>query len=274
VSNAFFRYGDPRREAVSVRLLQYAAALLREQLGPVPALTWIPPGPGFDYADSPYLFGTRRGYGPLHIVWDTNLLIDYFQYGKAVWEFGEVPARANDELEAFQILTALWVVRDIRFHVLPRVIFDAKKQLSPERRAQRVNAIERFAAALQLVGTDPRARITRDGLLVLPESERIRALDRIPHLLDRNLIADTIALGAHVFLTNESKLLARSEDLRPLGLRIASPPDMLEALAQCGAFHCLFAPEYLVWPLPDQARVTELLDALAPDQQPEGASET
>jgi hypothetical protein len=109
---------------------------------------------------------------------------------------------------------------------------------------------------------------------VLPESERIRALDRIPHLLDRNLIADTIALGAHVFLTNESKLLARSEDLRPLGLRIASPPDMLEALAQCGAFHCLFAPEYLVWPLPDQARVTELLDALAPDQQPEGASES
>jgi hypothetical protein len=36
----------------------------------------------------------------------------------------------------------------------------------------------------------------------------------------------------------------------------------------------LFAPEYLMWPLPDQARVTELLYALAPDQQPEGASET
>ena len=135
VVNAFFRYGDPRREAVGVRLLQYAAALLREQLGPVPALTWIPPGPGFDYADSPYLFGTRRGYGPLHIVWDTNFLIDYFRYSKAVWEFGEVPARADDELEAFQILTALWVVRDIRFHVLPRVMVDAKnKQLSPERR--------------------------------------------------------------------------------------------------------------------------------------------
>ena len=208
MSHAFFRYGDPRREAVGVRLAQYAATLLREQLGPVPALTWIPPGPGFDYVDSPYLFGTRRGYGPLHIVWDTNLLIDYFRYGKAFWEFGQVPARADDELGAFQILTALWVVRDIRFHVLPRVMLDAKTQLSPERRAQRVNAIERFAAALQLVGTDPRSRITLDGLLVLPESERIRALRRIPHLLDRNLIADTIGLGAHVFLTNERKLLA------------------------------------------------------------------
>jgi hypothetical protein len=255
---------------VGVRLLQYAAALLREQLGPVPALTWIPPGPGFDYADSPYLFGTRRGYGPLHIVWDTNLLIDYFQYGNALWEFGEVPARANDELEAFQILTPLWVVRDIRFHVLPRVIVDATKQLSPERRAQRVNAIERFAAALQLVGTDPRSPITRDGLLVLP-GKRAHPSAR----------PDPAPAGSQPDRPGRPRVPDQREQA-PGSQRGSPPPrapDRFTARharspAQCGAFHCLFAPEYLVWPLPDQARVTELLDALAPDQQPEGASES
>ena len=230
-----------------------------------------PPGPQFIYEAAPSLFGRRRGYGPLHIVWDTNLLIDYFEHGRAVWQFATLPDSAHGryELEALQLILALWVIRDLRFQVVPRFVVDAKKQLSAERRVARINALHRFTAALQLVGGNPSEVPSPEGLLVLPEAERIRALNRIPHTLDRNLITDALALGAHVFMTNEKRLVARSPDLMPFGLRIASPGDLLEDLCACGAFHCLIAPSrYALWPLPDQARVTHLLDALPDDQQP------
>jgi hypothetical protein len=81
VSVAFFPYGDPELEAYGVRLLATVSRLLREQMEP-PELPFVPVGPGFAYEGCPDLFAGRRGYGPLDVVLDTNLLIDYFQHGR------------------------------------------------------------------------------------------------------------------------------------------------------------------------------------------------
>ena len=57
-------------------------------------------------------------------------------------------------------------------------------------------------------------------------------------------------------------MLSCRRHFTPLGLLIASPQDMLEELAACGALHCLMTPTALYWPAPDQLRVAHLLDAL------------
>jgi hypothetical protein len=38
-------------------------------------------GGGFFYENCPELFLGRAGYGPLRIAWDTNVLIDYAEFG-------------------------------------------------------------------------------------------------------------------------------------------------------------------------------------------------
>lgn len=265
VSIAVFTYGEPEREAFGVRLLNQVSALLRAEFD-APPLPLAPVGPEFGYDAHPALFCGRRGDGPLHIVWDTNLLIDYFEHGRALWESESLPTLVPgyaDELESLQLIVALWVIRDIRFHVLPRILVDAKRKLSERRLAERLNALDQFAAALRLVasGDQELDAPSRDGLLVLPKTELARALAHIP-LSDRALVADAVELGAHVFLTRDKDVLARKKELLLFGLVMASPGDLLEELVACGAFHCLWAPEYAYWPLPDQARVTHLLDAL------------
>jgi hypothetical protein len=270
---ALFPYGEPEREAYGVRLLNQVSVVLRSEFDP-PDLRFAPTGPDFDYDACPALFRGRRGRGPLHVLWDTNLLIDYFEHGHSLWEVGLPDSTPDyvDELEALQFIIALWVIRDLRFHILRRVLADAKRRLSGQRLAERVNALEQFAAALRLVESGD-AYIdapSRDGLLILPRGELSRALERLPSS-DRALIRDAVDLGAHVFLTRDKGVLNCRQELLPFGLLLASPGDLLEDLVSCGAFHCLWAPRYAYRPLPDQGRVTHLVDVLrhAPDAQDE-----
>jgi len=265
MSVAFFAHGDPELEAYGIRLLNRASRQLREAIEP-PEMAFAPVGPGFDYGGCPDLFGGRRGYGPLHVVWDTNLLIDYFQHGRALWEgeslVGEL-GEYGEELEALQLLFAVWVIRDIRFRILPRVLVDAKRKLSRERRTERANALENFAAALRLVAfeADDTAAASSPARSLKGNAGFLRVLGQVP-AEDRPLVADAVELDAHVFLTRDRGVLACRQALRPFGLLIESPGDLLEQLSACGALHCLMVPGAAYWPLPDQARVTHLINAL------------
>jgi hypothetical protein len=269
VSVAFFPYGDPELEAYGVRLLNRVSRQLREALKP-PELAFAPVGPGFDYGGCPDLFGGRRGYGPLDVVWDTNLLIDYFQRGRALWEgeslVGEL-GEYGEELEALQLIVAVWVIRDVRFRILPRVLVDAKRKLGRERLTERANALENFAAALRLVGAfeadDEPASSTARSLK--GNAGFLRVLGQVP-IEDRPLVADAVAVGAHVFLTRDRGVLACRRALRPFGLLIATPGDLLEQLSACGGLHCLMVPGAAYWPLPDQARIAHLIHALPSDR--------
>src|SRR5207248_614419 len=117
------------------------SALLQDDLVP-PRGFPVVEGPHFVYAQGQRLFLGRRGRGPLRIAWDTNLLIDYFQHGRALWN-GDcmtdlVPGVRGEELEGLQIVMATWVIRDIRFYIPRRVLRDAKKQLTRRQLGQRL----------------------------------------------------------------------------------------------------------------------------------------
>jgi hypothetical protein len=43
-------------------------------------------GGGFLYKNCPELFLGREGYGHLRVAWDTNMLIDYAEFGDLMWE--------------------------------------------------------------------------------------------------------------------------------------------------------------------------------------------
>jgi hypothetical protein len=228
----------------------------------------IPEGPHFVYESSPGLFHTRRGCGPMFIVWDTNILIDYFKYGRLLWEGGRMQDLVDDdyasELEGLQLLLALWVLRDIRFVILPATIRDAKKRLSVERKAQRIEAFKEFSSALSLMdgGFSGIDFPSKDGLLILPESLLETAVAGLPQGFDRALVASAARMGAHAFMTMDKGILKQREAFKKFGLFLASPLDLLVELIACGAFHCMLEPRYAYWPIPDQMRVGHLINAL------------
>jgi hypothetical protein len=253
------------------RLERYGVALVddtirRIRAGGLRIPDNIPPveGPHFVYEQGPHLFLGRKGHGALHIAWDTNLLIDYFAYGRELWKGDSLsellPGERGEQLEALQIIVGLWVLRDIRFHILRRTITDSKKkELSAERREQRLAAWHEFCAAIALVGDDDEYR---GETLILPRSELDRALAHVPAGNDRDLVAAAVRNKVHVFLTRDKGVLRARMALRPFGLHITSPQDLLEDLAVCGALSCLLIPQHLYWPMPDQQRVAHLVSAL------------
>lgn len=257
-----------QRIRVSLGTEEVQQTLARAELSPPPE------GPHFVYEENRRLFAGRWGRGPLHVAWDTNLLVDYFQYGHRMWTGDSVVDLVSDEeyatdLESLQLILGLWAVRDLRFIMLEASIDDAKKALSQERRVQRLLAFEEFTAALSLVGWgEPDARPSSEGLLILPEREAQRALMAVPAGNDRKLVRDALRCGANVFMTRDGGILKAKEALRPFGLLTATPADLLEEVFACGAFHCLLGPRYLYWPAPDQQRVGHLIHALDPDKRP------
>jgi len=271
-----------RHEEWGIRLANSVSARLRASLSEdtnchvrnYPPHVPPPEGPHFVYDSAPHLFLGRRGRGPLFVAWDTNLLIDYFTYGSLMWQGWSLPESVDGdygtELEGLQLILGLWILRDIRFVILPDTIDDAKTKLSPERRESRVTAFEEFASALTLVesGEPETDEPSRDGLLILPDTELERATSKVPAGYDRKLVRAAARSGVHVFLTGDLKVLRNRDALRPFGLLLASPLDLLEALFACGAFHCLLAPRFAYWPLPDQMRVGHLIEALPFNGQP------
>src|SRR5580693_6006369 len=123
-------------EGWGIHLFNYMARRLRSAL--IDLNMWdpsrplrgdqVPAGPEFVYDSAPGIFGRRRGGGPLFIAWDTNLVLDYFNFGSSLWQGHSLPDELGDEytgeLEGLQFLVALWVLRDIRFIILPATITD------------------------------------------------------------------------------------------------------------------------------------------------------
>jgi hypothetical protein len=155
-----------------------AALSLLQAEGTLPMLSGgpVPEGSHFVYESAPSLFSRRSGSGPLFIAWDTSLLVDYFKFGKALWEGGELPDvpdhNYRSELEGLQLLIALWILRDIRFVILPQSINDAKRSSPQSGAPADLGAFDGFASALRLVSSgSPSIDLpSRDGLLILPDS--------------------------------------------------------------------------------------------------------
>lgn len=154
----------------------------------------------------------RTTRGPPFVAGDTNLLIDYFNFGRLLWEDDNLPDSIGgdyaSELEGLQLVMELWVIRDIRFVILRETINDAKRKISEDRRSARLNALREFTSALWLVSTEAGIEAqSREGLLILPDSELEREVQHVAAGFDRNLVRSAARMGIHVFLTNDKGIL-------------------------------------------------------------------
>lgn len=259
---AAFVLPDTFGDTIASRLAAIVASRLRGEVEPSCFQPNVE-GPHFVYQQSPSLFLGRRGRGPVRVAWDTNLLIDYFEHGQAIWEGASLPASVpgsyGEELEGLQIVLAIWILYDIRFYILRSTLRDARRVLSARRLEQRLQAFHEFASAVSFVaGRDD----TREPPpLVLPDTELRAALSAVPGGNDRRLVEECVRQHLHVFLTRDAKVLKARSALRPFGVYIGTPLDLLEELTAIGALHCLLDPRSSYWPAPRRERVAHIYHA-------------
>jgi hypothetical protein len=255
-----FLLPDTFGATVGLQLVRTIASQLRDELAPA-LVRPIPQGPHFVYERNRELFLGRRGRGPLRVAWDTNLLIDYFQHGREIWECEPIdePGAYGDELDALRVVMATWVLRDIRFYLLRHTLRDARRVLDARRLGARQQAFREFAGALRFVEAQGDRR--EPPPLLLPDSVLRRALEEVPVGNDRELVDEALRTGMHVFLTRDTKVVKAAPALRPLGLFVGAPGDLLEQLAASEALSCLLGGRFLTWPLPNMERAAHLYHA-------------
>lgn len=214
-------------------------------------------GGGFNYEERPKIFLGRRGYGPLRIAWDTNILIDYAKYGEHMWEDDqfEPPVEESRYLEvliALNELMHLWMLRDIRIKMPFRQIDDARRRLDPEVWLLRAWQLEQFHVALSCVDLDKAL------------AEGVRPFETLPEGSsnddwDQSLVDEAIATGCHVFLTNDRRLKRRADRrARESFLAIVPSSELLDLLAEAGQLSLAAIGRY---PLPDSHKWTHVMDA-------------
>jgi hypothetical protein len=230
----------------------------------------------FDYASAPHIFLDRVGVGPLHIAWDTNVLVDYLQYGHALWndeDLGIEDSKHAEQVEAIgQIMDPYFCFWDIRIHLFEEILSDAKRELSIERRSNREHALERFARALMFAawseGDEDHEgeRGAEYGYAQTPlfgagdYSQRSapthqQLIDALPNGHDRILVNQAIERGMHVFLTQDRGILKTAPLARTFGLVIANPGGLLQLFDEAGI-------SALQFPIPDMARISKVIEAL------------
>jgi hypothetical protein len=228
-------------------------------------------GGGFQYEDCPAVFSGRIGYGALRMAWDTNILIDYAQYGELIWtdeNFNPpVPeGRYQEELVALKEIMNLWMLRDIRIRMPFRQIWDAKLRLGSkpkelrERETEqflktreiRLWQLEQFQAALACVSLDAEIDAAVEPFGVLPEGSSNDEWDK-------SLVEEGIATGCHVFLTGDQKLRKRlASAAHDSFVAILSPTELLDFLANAGELSIAKVGQ---WVLPDTHKFSHIMDA-------------
>jgi hypothetical protein len=228
-------------------------------------------GGGFQYEQSSEVFSGRHGYGSLRVAWDTNILIDYAQYGEMIWEDREfdppvTEERYQEELTALSAIMNLWTFRDIRIRMPFRQIWDAKLRLDnkPEdlweseieqfRRTQDVRLwqLEQFHAALSCISLDTQIDANVEPFAVLPD-------DSSNDDWDRSLVEEAIATGCHVFLARDRKLKKRHDRMaHDAYVAILSPTELLDSLAEADELSIAKSGPYIA---PDLHKLTHVMDA-------------
>lgn len=240
---------------LGVELLRRSSVRLRDAFGELPAPAFVPEGPHFLYDQGPRLFSQRTGRGPLRVMLDTNIFLDFVERARAIWvEDIQVGDKYGDELEALQLIMAAWVIRDIRFFLPDALRWDGGHRLSMSRRRQRARAIREFDMALRLTGEFDEDH--QPGPVDVRTMNSL--LQRVPKGGDRSIAREAASSGMHVLLTRDEGFLKARASMRLLGVLLVSPQELLEALAAAGAFHCLLFPHCAYWPLPDQHRTSHL----------------
>lgn len=194
-------------------------------------------GGGFFYENCHEIFLGRSGYGPLRLAWDTNILIDYAEFGDLIWgpedsEYTFDPPITEptyrEELTALYTLVQLWMMRDIRVRAPQRQIDDAQRELSESHWETRATQLHHFLAAVQCTLLD---KDSLENVLPFPTLPEGSTGDE----WDSSLVSEAVAVGCHVFLTRDDRLRRRlSPTARESFLVIMSPSGLVKALGDAG----------------------------------------
>ncbi|GAA1044458.1 hypothetical protein [Streptomyces murinus] len=219
----------------------------------------------FTYGDIPGIRLGRSGRGPMRIAWDTNVLLDYLEYGFHMWDGREWPVKEGKYLEDLEALNALlnaYIFLDLRFFLFDRVLVDAKKSLTVERRQQRELAIDCFAEALFFAdygipehNSDPDLMQPGTVDMSYRHHRHSEQLSLLPGGHDRMLVMEALDRDIHVFMTRDQGILKNAERFKPLRLLLVSPSGLCDLIDEAQ----IPVP---AMPAPDLARVSRVIQAL------------
>lgn len=189
-------------------------------------------GGGFLYRNCPEVFLGRSGFGPLRIAWDTNIIVDYAEFGDVLWEDDEIDSKITGQyrkdLEALGNVMHLWMMRDIRVKAPLRQIDDAKRALDEDRWSLRHTQLQEFLSALACIGLDQKIFSDVASFETLPD-------EATNDEWDESLVAEAVETGCHVFLTRDRRLQRRLQQVaHDSSVIIMSPSELLSALAKRG----------------------------------------
>ena len=192
----------------------------------------------FDYSATPAIFLGRTGFGPLRIAWDTNVLIDWRDFGHLLLSDDEPPTALPNldpahqaDLVALGTVMTLWMTRDIRIYPLRRQLRDfGRGRGKPQPRQlvkERARQLEEIASALWCVGLSGEFKSRSPNA-------REWTIPSMKPSADRTLVEEAVVHGCHVFLTRDRKILQRRADLALVGIMAMRPTDLLDALSDSG----------------------------------------
>lgn len=175
-----------------------------------------------------------QGYhGPLVVALDSSILIDLQQHGSEIFddEVSVAEPKYAAELDSLGQLIDLWLLRDIRLIVTPRSYTDAKRvtEAFSSRRGPTIRALAQ-SLAFQLGDWVEDAP---SEWLDLGAHADVRGL---PDSADRDLVAEAVMVGAHIFLTRDAKLVANVH-VPDGALRACLPSDLARELAAANVTH-------------------------------------
>ncbi len=212
--------------------------------------------PQFEYSWCRAVFGNRRGWGPILIMPDTNVLIDLVDaYDSVESHFGIAgalpPGDRESPVDALRELFALWFHRDIRWVLSQLYLSDSRKRRLPAAvLASRQRVLDALQADLQDRGgldrnivwyeleDDRRAQLEAwcsddDRDRAAAEPFAIQAEAMLPGT-DGRLVGEALRSGAHVFLTEDRGILRKSDLLYAWGLSVLRPGELRDALDDAG----------------------------------------
>jgi hypothetical protein len=187
---------------------------------------------GFDYARIPLLFLERRGIGPLLVGWDTNILIDWAQYGKQLMlgedaHLGGVGSAYEEELIALGAFMQFWLTRDIRIRVFAIQKSDSRTPLTRIRTELRLKQLDDITAALEHVSWEVEDDPDTAGSVAAQENW-------IEDSMDRKVVDAAVRGGCHLLMSRDRKLLSYGPAAKAHGIVLAPPSEVLDQLVIAG----------------------------------------
>lgn len=157
-----------------------------------------------------------------------------------------------EQLQCLGTLLNLWLLRDIRYVVTRRALTDAKRG-TPEFG----KLVDGLAESLAFQYGDWTNPAPQNGPTLRPVGDE----QGLPDGADRDLVLEAQAIGAHVFLTRDSKVV-RGAMLAGPTMRVCRPSDLADELViagvepmrggTCGAPLCPYGDSML--PAPDMGK--------------------